>query len=86
MGRFGHGKIKMAKKPSQFVVCLNNEGYDASLEIGKVYRVVPDEEATSHGYIRVVDEIGEDYAFDASRFYRIEFPPTVEAALDSALR
>ena len=47
----------------QFALCLNNEGYPASLEVGKLYRVVPDEEATAHGYIRIIDESGEDYAF-----------------------
>ena len=75
----------MKKKTSQFAICLNNEGYEASLEVGKVYRVIPDQEAAAHGYIRMVDESGEDYAFDAARFYKIEFPPPVEATLDAAL-
>ena len=75
----------MKKKTSQFAICLNNEGYEASLEVGKVYRVLPDREAAVHGYIRMVDESGEDYAFDADRFYKIEFPPLVEATLDAAL-
>lgn len=37
----------------QFCLCLNNEGYAASLEIGKVYRVIPGDEAATPGYIRV---------------------------------
>ena len=41
---------------SQFGLCLNNEGYAASLEIGKVYRVIQDDEAASHGYIRVPNQ------------------------------
>ena len=41
---------------SQFGLCLNNEGYPVSIEIGKVYRVIQDDEAVSHGYIRVIDE------------------------------
>jgi len=44
----------------QFVVCLNNKGYLASLEIGKLYRIIPDEEAEKIGGLRVVDEDGED--------------------------
>ena len=75
----------MKKKTSQFAICLNNEGYEASLEVGKVYRVLPDREAAAHGYIRMVDESGEDYAFDADRFYKVEFPPLVKATLDAAL-
>lgn len=53
---------------SQFCLCLNNDGYAASLEVGKVYRIIPDDEAATHGYIRVIDESGEDYAYTANRF------------------
>lgn len=68
----------------QFALCLNNDGYPASLEVGKVYRVIPDEEAASHGYIRVIDESGEDYAYSAERFHLIPLPREVEHALLSA--
>ncbi len=47
----------------QFAVCINNDGYQASLEIGKLYQVIPDDDDASHGYIRVVDESGEDYGY-----------------------
>jgi hypothetical protein len=67
-----------------FVVCLDNEGYKASLEVGKLYRMIPDDEAAAHGYIRVIDESGEDYAFAAGRFYLVELPQAVEKALLSA--
>jgi hypothetical protein len=70
----------------QFAICLNNEGYPASLEVGKLYRVVPDEEAAAHGYLRIVDESGEDYAFTASRFHVIELPLAVGQTLLSASR
>lgn len=65
----------------QFCLCLNNEGYAASLEIGKVYRVIPDSEAATHGYIRVIDESGEDYAYTMSRFHLIQLPIAVAKAL-----
>ena len=78
-------RFTVNKKTSQFAICLNNEGYEASLEVGKVYRVIPDQEAAAHEYIRIVDESDEDYTFDADRFYKIEFPPLVEATLDAAL-
>ena len=71
---------------SQFGLCLNNEGYAASLEVGKVYRVIPDDEAASHGYICVIDESGEDYAHTANRFHLIQLPIAVEKGLLSALR
>ena len=69
---------------ARFVVCLDNEGYRASLEVGKLYRMIPDDEAAAHGYVRVVDESGEDYAFAASRFHPVELPQSVERVLLSA--
>ncbi len=66
---------------SQFGLCLNNAGYAASLEVGKVYRVIQDDQAASHGYIRVIDESGEDYAYTANRFYPIQLPINVEKVL-----
>jgi hypothetical protein len=70
----------------QFALCLNNEGYPASLEVGKLYRVIPDEEAAAHGYIRVIDESGEDYAFTADRFHMVSLPHAVGQALLAASR
>ncbi len=67
----------MQHQTVKFAICLNNEGYPASLEVGKLYRMIPDGEAAVHGYIRVVDESGEDYAFTANRFHVIELPMTV---------
>ena len=76
------------KKPSvqtlQFALCLDNEGYPASLEVGKVYRVIPDAEAAAHGYLRIIDESGEDYAFTANRFHVLHLPLPVGQALLSA--
>ena len=45
----------------EFVVCINNEGYPASLELHKIYRVVPDKNAAADDVLRVIDESGEDY-------------------------
>ena len=67
-----------------FAICINNEGYEASLEVGKVYRIIPDEEAATHGYIRIIDESGEDYALGDSRFHRVELSDAVGEMLASA--
>ena len=69
------------EETKQFAICLNNTDYPASLEVGKLYRVIPDEEASTEGYLRVVDESGEDYAFAANRFYIVQLPAAVEEAL-----
>jgi hypothetical protein len=71
-------------KSFHFAVCLNNKGYKASLEVGKLYRVIPDKEAEAHGLVRVVDESGEDYAFAADRFHPLEVPIAVRKVLISA--
>jgi len=65
----------------QFALCLDNTGYEVSLEPGKLYRVVRDEQAERHGYIRVVDESGEDYAYSEDRFFLLTLPDSVEHAL-----
>jgi hypothetical protein len=69
------------KQPTYFALCLNNEGYEVSLEVGKLYRTIADEQAATHGLIRVIDESGEDYAFSVDRFYPIQLPQNVEEAL-----
>ena len=70
----------------QFALCLDNQGYAASLEVGKLYHVVADEEARAHGYIRIIDESGEDYAFSANRFHLVYLPYDVGQALLAASR
>ena len=65
----------------QFAVCINNAGYPASLELHKIYRVFPDEDAARDGDIRVIDESGEDYLYPAAFFVAIEVPQEVERAI-----
>lgn len=67
----------------KFVVCLSNDEYLASLEIGKLYRVIPDKEAEKFGGLRVVDEDGEDYLYDAEMFCPLQVPPIVAQTLIS---
>jgi hypothetical protein len=64
-----------------FVVCINNADYPASLELHKIYRAVPDEEAALDGDVRVIDESGEDYLYPADNFVYIEVPEAVKQAL-----
>ena len=65
----------------EFVVCINNEDYPASLELHKIYRVVPDVDAAVDDDIRVIDESGEDYLYPASYFVTIKLPEAVEKSL-----
>ncbi len=61
----------------QFVICVDNDGYPASLERWKVYRALPDREGNAHGLLRVMDESGEDYLYEKTRFRPIELPSNV---------
>jgi hypothetical protein len=65
----------------QFAICVQNEGYPASLELWKVYRVLPDKNAAQHQLIRVIDESGEDYLYDENSFVKIELPKAVEESI-----
>ncbi len=68
-------------KGKYLALCLNNDGYPASLEVGKLYPVIRDKAAESEGYLRVIDESGEDYAFTADRFHFVELPLKVKRTL-----
>ena len=70
------------KKPAlKFAVCICNEDYEASLELHKIYRVLPDEDAAAEGDFRVVDESGEDYLYPADWFVFIDLPRALERSL-----
>ncbi|NUO80688.1 hypothetical protein HUU05_11460 [candidate division KSB1 bacterium] len=70
--------MKKATLTPRFVVCVKNEGYLASLEPRKIYSVLPDEKASKHGLIRVIDESGEDYLYPTDFFVPIEVPEAAE--------
>ena len=65
----------------RFAICLRNEDYAASLELHKLYRVLPDPEAAAHDRLRVIDESGEDYLYPADYFAEVPLPRAVEEAL-----
>jgi hypothetical protein len=67
----------------RFAVCIKNKGYEASLERGKVYRMIPDAEAAKHGYVRIVDESGEDYGYSAELLHDRPSEAAPEGALQS---
>ncbi|HLF30578.1 MAG TPA: hypothetical protein VI566_06055 [Xanthomonadales bacterium] len=62
---------------TKFVICTRNTGYEAALELRKLYRVLPDADANTHGQIRVVDESGEDYLYPSSFFVPVDLPDSV---------
>jgi hypothetical protein len=75
----------MAKTRRSFAVCVRNDGYEASLELRKIYEVIPDAVAARHQQVRVVDESGEDYLFPASWFAALELPAPTKRAVIAAV-
>jgi hypothetical protein len=68
------------KEEPRFVVCIENKNYPASLEFGKIYRVLADEKAAAHKMLRVIDESGEDYLYPEKFFVDIKLPQIAEDA------
>ncbi len=71
----------MKHSATSFVVCIKNRKYPASLELRKIYEVVPDEQARKHGQLRVIDESGEDYLYPEDYFVAIRLPQTAKKAV-----
>lgn len=69
-----------SRKP-RLLVCLRNDGYEVDLQVGKAYLSLPDREGEKDGFVRVIDESGEDYLYPAEAFLPISLSPVVEKAL-----
>ncbi len=65
---------------SGYVLCVKNKDCE-DLEKRKIYQIIPDEEAKKEGYLRVVDESGEDYLYPESYFILIQLPREAQEAL-----
>jgi len=75
---------RQTRSSMRFAVCIKTKDYEASLERGKVYRLIPDSEASRRGYVRIVDESGEDYGYSADRFIAIDLRKPLEKAVFKA--
>ena len=75
----------MSKAPSkQLVVCINNDGYAASLEKRKLYVALRDAAAEKHSLLRIIDESGTDYLYPKMFFRSIALPQSVRKAVLAA--
>ncbi len=75
----------MTRSVSKYlVVCIDNEGYPASLERRKIYVALRDAAAEKHGLLRVIDESGDDYLHPKALFRPIALPQTVKKAVLAA--
>ncbi len=71
----------MNSKFTDYVICINNSEYPASLELHKLYRVILDEDALQDGDLRIVDESGEDYLYPAEYFLPLNLPQETKQQL-----
>jgi hypothetical protein len=62
---------------------MDNKGCEVSLELRKLYRLVPDEKSAQRGCVRIIDESGEDYIYPAQMFRKIPIEEPLEAQLQA---
>lgn len=66
-------------REKRFAICVQNRGAE-DLDVHKVYRVLPDKAAAVEGYLRVIDESGEDYLYPANYFVFVALPQKAKRA------
>ena len=69
----------MLTREKGYAICVENRGAE-DLEVRKVYRVLHDKEAAATGYMRVIDDSGDDYLYPAQYFVPVELPPKAKRA------
>ena len=72
---------KRSRAVSQYAVCVRNDNYVASLELRKLYQIVPDKSLNVHGLIRIIDESGKSYLYPAEYFLPIKLSPATQKAI-----
>ena len=76
---------RKSKATKQYVVCIANDGYAASLEKRKIYQTLPDAGQSAHSLLRVVNESGDDYLYPAKWFVYFNVSPSMAKALALAV-
>lgn len=72
----------MIKKEKHFVLCIRNDDCE-DLELRKLYQVIPDKKASEEGYLRVIDDSGEDYLYPESFFVFVNIPRKAQMVLST---
>ena len=75
--------VQQAERPD-FLICIRNDGYAASLEPRKIYRALIDDSASARRFVRVIDESGEDYLYPEDYFVPIDLPQEARQAFAQA--
>lgn len=72
---------QVKRSPARLLICVQNKGYSVSLEKRKIYLSLPDPLALRRGYVRVIDESGDDYLYPKRFFLPITVPQSVRKAI-----
>ena len=75
--------MKRHTSSRDFVICVGNDGFGASLDVRRVYERLDDADAAARGLVRVIDESGEDYLFPAALFVPIDVPKAANRAFSA---
>ena len=67
-----------------YALCLNNTDYTVSLEVRKIYPIVEPDKNDIEGYLRIIDESGEDYLYSDERFAVLNLSPTIEKQIENS--
>lgn len=73
--------MRVQQSAASFALCIEDGGME-DLEARKVYQVLPDREASREGYVRVIDESGEDYIYPSDLFVSVKLPAAVARRLN----
>ena len=68
-----------------FAICVDNEGYEAALEVRQIYQVLPSEPNDPKDYIRIIDASGEDYLYNRKAFEMVDLPQRTERKVMATL-
>jgi len=75
----------MKSMKNEFVICVKNDDYPASLELRKLYPVLPDAAAKARNLARIIDESGEDYLYPAKYFVAVSLEEPARRAVRRAV-
>jgi hypothetical protein len=78
---FLYNNTFMARGTKRLFICLDNTGYEASLERLKIYVALPDGRAERRGHLRIIDESGDDYLYPTQRFVAAQLPLATRRAI-----
>ena len=77
--------MRVEASSQSFALCVEDGGME-DLEARKLYQILPDREAAREGYIRVVDESGEDYMYPSDLFVPVRLPAAAVRRLSGLVR